>query len=403
MYRVVIADNFHFSDRREEYVIGEFESYNGASDFCRRRVEAEIDDFIHQGIKIEKLLETWRLYGETPIIEVSALDDSQPQKTVGHVPFSADEYAIQYIAQCAKSGTINNPDIEANGIKHSQNAPEEFHNFHRRFSKIRNVKVSPKKEEAVISIKEQIRRDFGISINIELGSGRKHDPFVIPKCSIYEAQKNQMLLLRGICKGRSELWSFEDRRVEIIDGKELQAFRVKTVRLLPTEIVRETRSYFFDVSEVESGDFAGMPMAWLHEESGFMAPMQLGWLHFDEVVRQEADYGAVLYYSAIQSKLSLSIYKPADLSEPSIINKELSRAEMALRAVQPNAEAPWDALDYGVFRSRWFLVGSDTSLVGIALKNGHVLKVRQTFHDEPVMRELMQESMVTLNQYLYHT
>jgi hypothetical protein len=57
-----------------------------------------------------------------------------------------------------------------------------------------------------MNLRQSLKADFGIEVLVEGGSGLPDDPFVIEPCSAMEATRTQLNLLRGLERGRGELW-----------------------------------------------------------------------------------------------------------------------------------------------------------------------------------------------------
>ena len=57
-----------------------------------------------------------------------------------------------------------------------------------------------------MNLKEALKADFGIEVKIAGSSGGREDPFVIEACAAAEAVRSQLDLLRGLGRGRRELW-----------------------------------------------------------------------------------------------------------------------------------------------------------------------------------------------------
>jgi hypothetical protein len=57
-----------------------------------------------------------------------------------------------------------------------------------------------------MSIRDAFKADFGIDVLVERGIGQGDDPFMIESCSAIDAIRTQLNLLRGLGRGRRELW-----------------------------------------------------------------------------------------------------------------------------------------------------------------------------------------------------
>ena len=72
MFRVVIADNFHYMDESSSYTSGEFNSYELAESHCRQIVDASLTEAHEAGMTAKELFNSYTHFGEDPRILPSA-------------------------------------------------------------------------------------------------------------------------------------------------------------------------------------------------------------------------------------------------------------------------------------------------------------------------------------------
>ena len=97
-YKVFVDDNFHYMDEDERYLGGTFETYDEALLYCKRIVEAFLEDAYKAAMTSEELFKLYRSFGEDPFIRADpgAFDP----------PFSAWEYARQRCEEiCGDQGS----------------------------------------------------------------------------------------------------------------------------------------------------------------------------------------------------------------------------------------------------------------------------------------------------------
>lgn len=250
-----------------------------------------------------------------------------------------------------------------------------------------------------MNLRQLLKKDFGIEVLVQGGTGLADDPFVIEPCSAMEATRTQLNLLRGLERGRGELW----RLLEAVSvAPTVQRLRIKTVLFTRDEIINETRGYYFDVSQVDGVPDAGTPLIeWEDPRTTFSATYQIGWLHFDRATRNNQSKDVLdtsLHYTSVAAKATIYIYDPTDpfmweRSPDECRAKELESVCDEIRAFQSNLEAPWPVHIAEPFAFQAFLSGEDMTIAGIAVLEGVLLKLRLTFFDDPKMRELMQETV----------
>jgi hypothetical protein len=258
-----------------------------------------------------------------------------------------------------------------------------------------------------MSIRKALKADFGIDVLIERGVGLQSDPYVLEACSAADATRTQLNLLRGLGRGRGELWRLINVETGVGSAADLQKLRIESVRFTQQEIITETRAYYFDVSMVGGMPDAANPgAAWSDSRSRFSAEQQIGWLHFDRAIDNSGDSDRLdtsLQYSALLSKAAIYVYGSPDRSPSELSSADQRLAELHLvcegvRLQHPGAEMVGAVVLAEPFVLQHFLIGDDMSVAGIADMGEHYLKLRLTYHDEPKMRELMSYTVSELSR-----
>lgn len=248
-----------------------------------------------------------------------------------------------------------------------------------------------------MSLRDALKADFGVDVLVNGGSGRCNDPFIILPCSAAEAVRTQLVLLRGLGRGRGELWRLVQAEPVAGFAPAQQRLRIETVAFTHNEIISETRTYYFDVSRVDGTPNAQARVtAWADPRTSFAAPAQIGWLHFDAVIDNGQDTSAFdvsLFYSGLGAKAAIYIYGFHDplqhVSSEERRANELQRVCNQVFGSHPDAKMPWPIREVGPFTLQHFLIGKDLSVAGVAINGSHYLKLRLTYFDDPKMRELM--------------
>ena len=250
-----------------------------------------------------------------------------------------------------------------------------------------------------MNLRQLLKADFGIEVLVQGGTGLADDPFIIEPCSATDATRTQLNLLRGLERGRGELWRLLEAKPV---APAVQRLRIKTVLFTPDEIINETRGYYFDVSRVDGIPDAGTPLTeWEDPRTTFFAVYQIGWLHFDRATPNNPSKDVLdtsLHYSSVGAKATIYMYDSADpftreRSREECRAKELESVCDEIRAIQPNLEAPWRFEIAGPFAFQAFLSGENITIAGIAVLDRLFLKLRLTFFDDSKMRELMHETV----------
>lgn len=253
-----------------------------------------------------------------------------------------------------------------------------------------------------MNIRQALTADFGIDVLVEHGSGQVDDPFVIEACSARDATRTQLNLLRGLGRGRQELWRLVQAGTASEIGPAVQRLRIEAISFTKNEVISETRSVYFDVGRVDGAPDASAPfIEWADPRAAFSAISQIGWLHFDGGIDNSQDGGALdtsLIYSGAGAKATLYVYGCAvrsshHLSPSERRTEELRSVSNQVLAAHANAEMPWQAHLVEPFALQHFLIGEDMSVAGVAVLGAHCLKLRLTYFDDLRMRELMGDTI----------
>jgi hypothetical protein len=246
-------------------------------------------------------------------------------------------------------------------------------------------------------LRDALKADFGIDVLLERGTGTRDDPFVILPCPAVVAARTQLDLLRGLERGRGELW----RLLRVEAGPELdpgmQQLGIEVVRFTPDQVIRERRGYYFDLSQVDGMTKPLSPVVWEDARTRFRPVAQLGWLHFDQSIDNclgDARLDTTLLYSCILGTLNVYIYEPMPGSPENLPieerrARELRMVSAGVRHVHPDAVSPWPVQVIGPFAVENFLIGKNLSVAGVASCETHFVKFRLSFADGPEMRDLM--------------
>ena len=182
----------------------------------------------------------------------------------------------------------------------------------------------------------------------------------------------------------------------------LQRLRIEAISFTQSDVITETRGYYFDVSRVDGMPDAGTPLIeWADPRTTFSAVSQIGWLHFDKAIDNSQDRNVLdtsLLYSGLGAKATIYVYgsvvrSAQEFKFEECRSNELQSACDKVLALHPNAEKPWPVLLLEPFVLQHFLIGQDVSVAGIAVLGPHYLKLRLTYFDELKMRGLMSDTV----------
>jgi hypothetical protein len=145
-----------------------------------------------------------------------------------------------------------------------------------------------------MNVKKMLAADFGLEVKIAGGSGLRADPYVIEACSAADAVRTPLNLLRGLGRGRGELWRLLSVESPVGENAGRQAVRIEAVRFTDEEIITEKRALYFVITAVEGIPDASAPVIeWSDVRTAFAAVSQVGWLHFDRAIDNAAGRDAL--------------------------------------------------------------------------------------------------------------
>lgn len=172
------------------------------------------------------------------------------------------------------------------------------------------------------------------------------------------------------------------------------------------QIITELRNFFFDLSNIDLGELAGLPSCGfnLGAGTGMGLPYQLGWFHFDQLADNEltqAGLGVSVAYSAPLTKATIYVYNKEipDLksSSTSLLEAEFFSSRNDFLAINPSAIQIAEKFDSNLFFAA-FEIGSTYSIITISGVGTHFFKTRVTLDrsNEKYAFECLWESVNTI-------
>lgn len=257
-------------------------------------------------------------------------------------------------------------------------------------------------EGAIMSLRDLLKRDFGYDLKISGGVGQsRSDSIVVSASDPADAAVTEMLVLRGIGKGRGILWRSLARTPLKHEGMSLEQVKVETKAVSDAEIITQRENYYFDVGAATlDGGFLPTAIGYRHARTGLVLPYEIGWLHFDSVTDNEPvapGLGQSIAYGAPGIKATVYVYdRRGDILKDvgaTDVKDEFSAAISDLMRLNANARALGDATENGVMIHQKFVIGEDYSVVALAVRGGKFVKLRITFVQDPLLVELVDQSL----------
>jgi len=249
-------------------------------------------------------------------------------------------------------------------------------------------------------IKEMLYRDFGYELNIGGGSGQsKLDPMTVNASTPEQASNSELLVLRGLVRGRGIFWHLLESNVIEVDGRHLVQRKIETKEFTKNQIITQTENYYFERSKapIYSGQRLPIDIAHTDENIGLSFPSEIGWLHFEEIVDYEIrqpGLGYSLAYNAPGFKATVYVYPI--LERVPEHDAELKSAIDDYVSLNGNdsVEHHWGGSTDEYQSSFYFIPkGSRKELSGVTVIKcvNHFVKIRVTFYDDLEIRAFSQQ------------
>jgi len=259
-------------------------------------------------------------------------------------------------------------------------------------------------------LKELLKRDFGLDLDIAGSCGqRRDDPMIVLSDTETEAAHTELLVLRSIGKGRHILWRSIGIKLISESSPQIIQRKIETKEVRSDEIITQIENYYILRKNLDTKVEQIQGQFVVHEDRNvnIKFPFELGWLHYDNIVDyeyQEPGPSYSLAYNAPAIKATVYVYPIRDgaTSQPSPLHAELELArETIIHAYGEGAiEHDWEGVIAGENNLRYYFKREkgpeDTSLLMIFERNGYFIKLRCTFFDEPLMRDISNDFLESL-------
>lgn len=101
-----------------------------------------------------------------------------------------------------------------------------------------------------MNLREQLKKDFGIDFPISGALGQSKDaPIVIHRVEPNDYTSIEHGILRCLGMDRGITWKLKQQALLDHNGRKLDQIKIETVETTPTEIIRQTENYYFDITE----------------------------------------------------------------------------------------------------------------------------------------------------------
>lgn len=247
--------------------------------------------------------------------------------------------------------------------------------------------------------------DFGYDLDISGGTGQSvESAIVINSSHPSDALRNELLVLRGLGRGRGVYWRSISTSTIDEDGRSILQRKIETKEFQKNEIITQTENYYFD--RVNTSIFECRETAQycvnIDHMLGTSFPYEISWLHFSDWVDyepREPGAGYSLSYAAPGFNADAFVYPMKDSSSTHVA--ELNKAVSGITLVRGEdaVEHCWDVVEKGDYSFFIFIPKKDPknlSWLVIISSNGYFVKLRMTHFDDLAIRDIAKSFMQEL-------
>ncbi len=259
-----------------------------------------------------------------------------------------------------------------------------------------------------MQLRDMLKRDFDLDLAISGGFGQSRgDPIIVLDCHGNAASQTIFNVLRGLGRGRQILWTMlADSRIDPQD-KFIHQVKILTKFASKEEIITQRENYYFDLTASAAKHLA-TPIIYSDTASGIRLPYEIRWWHFDNIIDNEKQHpglGQTIAYGGPGMKVTVYVYGQAGQGIPSDLGSTLAvqmfdDALSDIAKAHPSAKSVGKAARYAGFLVQQFTSDQEMSLLALTAVNGKTVKIRVTYVKDPLLQEIVFESLTELHQIL---
>lgn len=260
-----------------------------------------------------------------------------------------------------------------------------------------------------MNLRDMLKRDFDLELNISGGYGlSRDDPVIVLDSNPFDASMTEMHILRALGKEHSILWRTLARTPVENDRLSLEQIEIETIEVVESEIIMQKKNYYFDVSmAVARGNVLPTVIAFSDKASKSGFPYEIGWLHYDGVTDYDAaaGLGQSIAYNAPGIKATVYVYDkmltdiPSDI-DASVVRNELEAAVSELMELHPTTRPLGDLLKSNILLFQLFRIDDDVSVVALGVIRGKFIKLRITYKDYALLVEAVNQSIMAFENVI---
>jgi hypothetical protein len=267
--------------------------------------------------------------------------------------------------------------------------------------------------QAPMTLRQQLRKDFGLDLPIGSGFGSsREDPVVILASDPMAVAWIEMLLLNCAGKVLGRLWRVSGRNSMSREWRHIEQLQLETIELTSTEIITQQVNFYFDVTALmthpgPAANSQGLPsrlIAYVDAATRIAFPYEIGWMHFEGAMASDPTdpgLGQTIEYKALNMKASVYIYGRNIIDFPERFDTDFLAPEFAAAAADIsrfNSDV-CTVEDQRLARSKNgtsyirqdFEISGDRSVLALTVAHRNYLKMRVTWLAEPLFDNIGDE------------
>jgi len=256
-----------------------------------------------------------------------------------------------------------------------------------------------------MTLREQIKKDFGHDLNIGEGSLTRDNPMPLLDDKPRDAAHTERMFVRDINIAKRKLWKINKRRLVDHEDKTLIELNLDTVEFdfKEEKAITENVGYYFLPVRKALGHIATIN---LPDDDAFGLPYSIGWFHYDGLQVNDDELGTTYFFNNLYSKMSIYIY---DLGLKDIIDGPSPTLEQhamnvisEIKFLNQSYESQGGIYKDDVVLVQEFFNEDEYSAVLLGAVNGKFIKVRITGKRWPKMLEIYREVLMGIKSDLNH-
>lgn len=239
-----------------------------------------------------------------------------------------------------------------------------------------------------MDLRKLLKVDLGVDLPISGGTGQsREDPIVVVVSDPIDIVRTQMLLLRGLGRGRQIFWRKLQRALLGSEWPGIEQLKIETVQLTRDQQITATENYYFETQMAKARQWQDCPLIAYADANGVLIPYELGWLHFENKTQNKPELGVSLAFGAPGIKATVYVYDSglSDLAPGTADNRlhaEFDKAAQGILMTSPDTEAWADPEPSPRCRVRYYRSGQDAidaTVLWMTVEQGKFVKARLTW------------------------